>query len=61
VAGLWVSTVYLRHHYVVDLLAGWALAPIALVLAPRLDAWWARRQRSLGFATARGAPAEASS
>ena len=38
VLGLWVSTIYLRHHYVVDLLAGWALAPVAVWLAPRLDA-----------------------
>lgn len=55
--GLWVSTIYLRHHYVVDLLAGWALAPLAVFLAPRLDRWWARRQRALGYETARGAPA----
>lgn len=54
--GLWVSTVYLRHHYVVDLLAGWALAPLAVSVAPRLDAWWARRQRALGYQPARGAP-----
>jgi membrane-associated phospholipid phosphatase len=53
--GLWVSTVYLRHHYVVDLLAGWALAPAAVWLAPRVDAWWARRQRERGYAVARGA------
>jgi membrane-associated phospholipid phosphatase len=59
VVGLWISTIYLRHHYVVDLLAGFALAPLALLVAPRLDAWWAGRQRTLGFATARGAPAEA--
>ena len=39
--GLWVSTIYLRHHYVVDLLAGFALAPVALWAAPRLDRWWA--------------------
>jgi membrane-associated phospholipid phosphatase len=39
--GLWVSTVYLRHHYVVDLFAGWMLAPMAAWVAPRLDAWWA--------------------
>ena len=56
VLGLWVSTIYLRHHYVVDLLAGWLLAPLATSLAPRLDGWWARRQRALGFPTARGAP-----
>ena len=53
--GLWVSTIYLRHHYVVDLLAGWLLAPVAARVAPRLDAWWARRQRALGYETARGA------
>jgi len=46
--GLWVSTIYLRHHFVVDLFAGFALAPVAYVLAPKLDAWWtARRQRTL--------------
>jgi membrane-associated phospholipid phosphatase len=56
VLGLWVSTVYLRHHYVIDLLVGWLLAPLACWLAPRIDTWWARRQRSYGYATARGAP-----
>ncbi|MBI3931971.1 MAG: inositol phosphorylceramide synthase [Acidobacteria bacterium] len=56
VLGLWVSTIYLRHHYVVDLLAGWALAPVAMAVAPRLDAWWAARQRALGYEPARGAP-----
>jgi membrane-associated phospholipid phosphatase len=55
VAGLCVSTIYLRHHYTVDLLAGWALAPVAMALAPRLDGWWARRQAALGVPTARGA------
>jgi membrane-associated phospholipid phosphatase len=54
--GLWVSTIYLRHHYFVDLLAGWTLAPLAVFVAPRLDAWWSGRQRALGHATARGAP-----
>jgi len=55
VLGLWVSTIYLRHHYAVDLLAGFALAPIALLLAPRIDRWWAHRQRALGIVPARGA------
>lgn len=52
--GLWVSTIYLRHHYAVDLLAGAGLCPLALVLAPRIDAWWSGRQRALGIEPARG-------
>jgi membrane-associated phospholipid phosphatase len=40
--GLWASTIYLRHHYFVDLVAGWLLAPVALALAPRLERWWLR-------------------
>jgi membrane-associated phospholipid phosphatase len=31
--GLWLSTVYLRYHYAVDLLAGFALAAVALGVA----------------------------
>jgi len=52
--GLWASTIYLRHHYFVDLVAGWMLAPAAVWLAPRVDAWWAGRQRALGYTPARG-------
>ncbi len=57
VLGLWASTIYLRHHYFVDLVAGWLLAPVAVWVAPRVDGWWARRQRALGYEPARGAPA----
>ena len=57
VVGLWASTIYLRHHYFVDLVAGWLLAPAAVWVAPRIDAWWARRQRALGYEPARGAAA----
>jgi membrane-associated phospholipid phosphatase len=42
VAGLLVSTVYLRHHWVVDLLAGALLVPWALWITPRFEAWWRR-------------------
>ena len=40
VVGLLASTIYLRHHYVVDLIAGAALVPWALWVTPRLDRWW---------------------
>jgi len=40
--GLIISTVYLRHHYVIDILAGWALAIFAYYVIPRFDRWWRR-------------------
>jgi len=55
VLGLWISTIYLRHHYFVDLLAGWALGPLAIWAAPRLDAWWAGKRQTPGHAAPRGA------
>ena len=58
VLGLWASTIYLRHHYTVDLLAGFALAPVALWTAPRLDRWWAKKQIERGYEPARGAALE---
>jgi hypothetical protein len=33
--GLWISTIYLRYHYAVDLLAGFSLSATALWLASR--------------------------
>ncbi|MFH1680438.1 MAG: phosphatase PAP2 family protein [Candidatus Eisenbacteria bacterium] len=42
VAGLLASTVYLRHHYVVDLIAGAFLVPWTAWATPRLDRWWTR-------------------
>ncbi len=38
--GLILATVYLRHHYVIDLIAGFTLAIIVYFAIPRLDAWW---------------------
>jgi len=35
VVGLWFSTVYLRYHYLVDLVAGFALAGAALMVTER--------------------------
>lgn len=42
VAGLIVSTVYLRYHYVIDVIAGIALTALTLSLAPPLSAWFLR-------------------
>jgi membrane-associated phospholipid phosphatase len=38
--GLFVSTVYLRMHYVVDVFAGFTVAALAVTLGPRLEKWW---------------------
>ena len=38
--GLYVSTVYLRMHYVVDVAAGFVTAAIAVGLAPRINRKW---------------------
>jgi membrane-associated phospholipid phosphatase len=42
VTGLILSTVYLRYHYVIDVLAGIALAVLTVYLAPLLYAWSSR-------------------
>jgi len=39
---LFFSTVYLRYHYFVDLLAGWALAFLSAYLGIRLNLWWCK-------------------
>jgi membrane-associated phospholipid phosphatase len=36
ILSLWVSTVYLRYHYLIDVLAGLILAPLSFWLANRL-------------------------
>ncbi len=37
---LWFSTVYLRYHWVIDLVAGWFLTALVWVAVPRLARWW---------------------
>ncbi len=37
IVGLWISTLYLRYHYGVDVLAGFALAGVVTWVAPRLS------------------------
>jgi membrane-associated phospholipid phosphatase len=41
--GLYVSTVYLRMHYVVDVAAGFATAALGVALGARLERWWHAR------------------
>ncbi|UCC78448.1 MAG: inositol phosphorylceramide synthase [Candidatus Zixiibacteriota bacterium] len=42
--GLLLSTIYLRHHYVIDLVAGFILGILAFIYGPRIDAWWNSRR-----------------
>jgi membrane-associated phospholipid phosphatase len=56
VLSLWVSTVYLRYHYVVDCIAGLILAPLCFLLANRLFKRFGEVHISLPFLAA-GRPA----
>ncbi len=38
--GLYVSTLYLRMHYAIDVAAGFATAALATWIGPRLERWW---------------------
>lgn len=40
VVSLWISVVYLRHHWVPDMLAGFAVGLTAQLLAPRIHRRW---------------------
>jgi membrane-associated phospholipid phosphatase len=40
VVSLWISTVYLRYHWVVDVIAGWILAMICVTVSPRFIKWY---------------------
>lgn len=44
--GLYLSTLYLRMHYAVDVAAGFATAAAAIWLGPRVNRWWAPWTRS---------------
>jgi hypothetical protein len=43
--GLVLGTIYLRHHWVVDILAGFALALAMYPAGIRIEAWWGRMRR----------------
>jgi membrane-associated phospholipid phosphatase len=40
VLSLWISTIYLRYHYAVDLLAGIPLVAFVLIAAPTINRYW---------------------
>jgi membrane-associated phospholipid phosphatase len=40
VCGLILSTVYLRYHYVIDLMVGMTLAILCMIVGPLLHRWW---------------------
>ena len=46
--GLIAGTVYLRHHWVVDILAGILVALVADRVTPPLERWWAARAKEEG-------------
>jgi membrane-associated phospholipid phosphatase len=43
--GLIVGTIYLRHHWAVDILAGFVLTFASLWFGPRLERWWEEQAR----------------
>jgi membrane-associated phospholipid phosphatase len=49
VISLWVSTVYLRHHWMIDIFAGWAVAYIGYRLADVSLKHWNRLRRRYAF------------
>ena len=42
---LFAATIYLRYHYVVDMLAGYVLALVVFWLGPKLERAWNRWAR----------------
>ncbi|MFH1054589.1 MAG: phosphatase PAP2 family protein [Candidatus Altiarchaeota archaeon] len=43
----WVSTVYLRRHYFIDVIAGIALAVIVYHITPRMYQWWEKESPAI--------------
>jgi membrane-associated phospholipid phosphatase len=52
ILSLWISTVYLRYHYLVDVLAGLALAPLSFWLTRWLFESWGEITLSVPFPAA---------
>jgi len=47
--GLFFGTVYLRYHYVIDVLAGWILAVGCCLWGPAILRYWDSRQLRYGY------------
>ena len=43
---LFISTLYLRYHYFIDMIAGFALALIVFYFGPRFNNWWEKKRVS---------------
>jgi len=56
--GLVLGTVYLRHHWVVDILAGFVLTVFSFWAGPRLAEWWSTRSSERDLAPLRLAGSE---
>ena len=46
--GLFLATIYLRYHYVIDQLAGFSLAIVCFWLGPRISDFWDRQMADVG-------------
>ena len=44
--GLYISTIYLRMHYVVDVFAGFSVSALAVAVGPKLERWWLKGSAS---------------
>lgn len=51
VVSLWISTVYLRHHWVIDIFAGWAVALIGFYLSEYLLKGWRSIRTKFGLSS----------
>jgi membrane-associated phospholipid phosphatase len=51
VVSLWVSTVYLRHHWVIDIFAGWFVATLAVVSSDYILEGWRNLRKRYGLST----------
>lgn len=40
---LFISTLYLRYHYFIDMIAGYALAVIMLYVGPKIESFWSTK------------------